>query len=107
MIRKNIRLLNQDLQVLYQCIEFNKEFKTKKIHIGFYKTTNLRLKNNLSTKSRQIKIFYYGFKSLIKSFKNNFVKFTHKIIDLSVFKTNRVKVLCYSFSCYFKNLFNA
>ena len=62
MIRKNIRLLNQDLQVLYQYIEFNKEFKIKKIHIGSYKTINVIFKNNLSTKNRQIKI-YHGFKS--------------------------------------------
>lgn len=79
MIGKNIRLLNKDLQVLYQYIEFNKEFKIKKIHIGSYKTINAVFNNNLSIKNRQIKIFYYGFKSLIKSFKNNFVKCRDRI----------------------------
>ena len=48
MIGKNIRLLNKDLQVLYQYIEFNKEFKIKKIHIGSYKTINAVGRKNLS-----------------------------------------------------------
>lgn len=58
MVRKDIILLNKDLQVLYQSIEFNKKFNTKKIHIGSYKTINAILKNNLSIKNRRIKTFY-------------------------------------------------
>lgn len=50
MIQKNISLLNKDLQVFYQYIEFNKEFKTKKIHVGPYKTINAIFKNNFKSK---------------------------------------------------------
>ena len=79
MVRKNIRLLNKDLQVLFQSIELNKEFKEKKIRIGSHKTINTVFKNNLSIKNRQysVRIFFIKFRSLIKSFENNFVKYIY------------------------------
>lgn len=78
MIRKNVRLLNKDLQVLFQSIESNKEFKVKSIYIKSYKTINIVFKNSLSIKPREVKKKIYWFKSLIKSFKNNFMKCTYK-----------------------------
>jgi hypothetical protein len=84
-IRKNIKFLNKDLQVLYQSVEFNKKFKTTKIYIGPYKTINIIFKNNLNIKSRPIKIFYYRFESLIKSFENIFIKSIDKDILLLYF----------------------
>lgn len=102
MIRKNIRLLNKDLQALFQFIESNKKFKVKNIYIKSYKTINMVFKNNLSIKIHREKIIFYEFKSLIKSFKNNFMKYTYKRFFSIRF------LLAYSFfffKTYFKRAF--